>query len=293
MNCPICSHGESSSFLQVKDYTVSNEVFHLVQCIQCKFVYTDQPPAQDEIGKYYQSSDYISHTDSKKGLFNQVYQLVRNISLKHKFNLLKSSTDQKNGQLLDYGCGTGAFLKYAKNKGWNVVGMEPDEGAREKASLLLGTPVSSPSHLNHLISNSFDAISLWHVLEHVHDLHDTLDEFKRLLKNNGILIVAVPNHSSWDAKYYKQYWAAYDVPRHLYHFTPDSIDRLLTVKGFSKMSIKSMWFDSFYVSMLSEKYKTGRIRILHALFSGLLSNIFSLFSPGTCSSQIYLYRAKD
>ncbi len=293
MSCPICSHTESSSFLEVKDYTVSNQLFHLVQCSQCKFVYTNHPPAQQEIGKYYQSSDYISHTDSNKGLFNQVYQLVRNISLKRKFNLLQSSAQRKQGNLLDYGCGTGAFLKYAKKKGWNVMGMEPDEGAREKASLLIGSPVSSPSDLKDLPSNSFDVITLWHVLEHVHDLHDTLDAFKRLLKQDGTLVVAVPNLSSWDASFYKEYWAAYDVPRHLYHFTPDTMHRLLTDKGISKIAIKPMWFDSFYVSMLSEKYKTGQIRPLHALFNGLKSNIFSLFSPGTCSSQIYLYRLKS
>jgi 2-polyprenyl-3-methyl-5-hydroxy-6-metoxy-1,4-benzoquinol methylase len=273
----------------VKDYTVSNEIFHLVKCIQCGFLYTDRPPGQQEIGKYYQSSDYISHTDSKQGLFNQVYQVVRNISLQHKFNLLKSSTHHKKGNLLDYGCGTGAFLKFVQDQGWSAMGMEPDDGAREKASLLLGSPVSSPSQLKELPSNSFDAITLWHVLEHVHDLHETLEVFKRLLKQNGVLVIAVPNHSSWDATYYKQYWAAYDVPRHLYHFTPETIHRLLIDKGFSKVATKPMWFDAFYVSMLSEKYKSGRIRLLSACVIGWISNCIAFFQPGRCSSQIYVY----
>ena len=273
----------------MKDYTVSNEIFHLVKCIQCGFLYTDRPPGQQEIGKYYQSSDYISHTDSKQGLFNQVYQVVRNISLQHKFNLLKSSTHHKKGNLLDYGCGTGAFLKFVQDQGWSAMGMEPDDGAREKASLLLGSPVSSPSQLKELPSNSFDAITLWHVLEHVHDLHETLEVFKRLLKQNGVLVIAVPNHSSWDATYYKQYWAAYDVPRHLYHFTPETIHRLLIDKGFSKVATKPMWFDAFYVSMLSEKYKSGRIRLLSACMIGWISNCIAFFQPGRCSSQIYIY----
>lgn len=289
MSCPICSHGESRSFLEVKDYTVSNEIFDLVKCIQCGFLYTDRPPGQQEIGKYYQSSDYISHTDSKQGLFNQAYQFVRNISLQHKFNLLKSSTHQKKGNLLDYGCGTGAFLKFVQDQGWSVMGMEPDDGAREKASLLLGSPVSSPSQLKELPSNSIDAITLWHVLEHVHDLHETLEVFKRLLKQNGVLVIAVPNHTSWDATYYKQYWAAYDVPRHLYHFTPETIHRLLIDKGFSKVATKPMWFDAFYVSMLSEKYKSGRIRLLTACMIGWISNCIAFFQPGRCSSQIYIY----
>jgi 2-polyprenyl-3-methyl-5-hydroxy-6-metoxy-1,4-benzoquinol methylase len=274
----------------VKDYRISNEIFYLVKCIQCGFLYTDRPPGQQEIGKYYQSSDYISHTDSKQGLFNQVYQFVRNISLQHKFNLLKSSTHQKKGNLLDYGCGTGAFLKFVQDKGWSSMGMEPDDGAREKASLLLGSPVSSPSQLKKLPSNSFDAITLWHVLEHVHDLHETLELFKRLLKQSGVLVIAVPNHSSWDARYYKQYWAAHDVPRHLYHFTPETIHRLLIDKGFSKVATKPMWFDAFYVSMLSEKYKSGRIKLLSACMIGWISNCNAFFQPGRCSSQIYIYK---
>jgi len=290
VNCTICSHDHASSFLHVKDYTVSNETFHLMRCDHCGYVYTDHPPTMQEIGRYYDSSDYISHTDSSKGIFNKVYQFVRNISVAQKFNLIGSYSNLKSGHLLDYGCGTGAFLKFAKQKKWTVMGMEPDEAARAKASGAIGSSVLSPSALNELIPKTFDAITLWHVLEHVHALHETLDAFKSILKENGILVIAVPNHTSWDAQHYQQFWAAYDVPRHLHHFTPQSMHQLLTEKGFFKIAMRPMWFDSFYVSMLSEKYKSGSINMVPAILNGIISNFFALFQPGKCSSQIYIYR---
>ena len=290
MNCTICSHDHASSFLHVKDYTVSNETFHLMRCDHCGYVYTDDPPTMQEIGRYYDSSDYISHTDSSKGVFNKIYQFVRNISVAQKFNLICSYTNLKSGHLLDYGCGTGAFIKFAKQKKWTVMGMEPDEAARAKASVAIGSSVLSPSALNELIPKTFDAITLWHVLEHVHALHETLDAFKSILKKNGILVIAVPNHTSWDAQHYQQFWAAYDVPRHLHHFTPQSMHQLLTEKGFFKIAMRPMWFDSFYVSMLSEKYKSGSINMIPAILNGIISNFLALFQPGKCSSQIYIYR---
>jgi 2-polyprenyl-3-methyl-5-hydroxy-6-metoxy-1,4-benzoquinol methylase len=290
VNCPICSHHHTTSFHVVKDYTVSHEVFQLVRCNQCGFLFTENPPAIHEIGRYYDSAEYISHTDSKKGLFNQVYQSVRNFSIGQKLRLVQSYTNSQKGELLDFGCGTGSFLRFTKDKGWNVIGMEPDKAAREKASTLLGSSVLSPEELLHLSSNKFDVITLWHVLEHVHALHETLENFRKILNQDGILVIAVPNHASWDAKHYRHHWAAYDVPRHLYHFTPDTIHRLLTDKGFSKLGMKPMWFDSFYVSMLSEKYKTGRIRFFSGMLIGLISNINAMLQPGRCSSQIYIYK---
>jgi len=261
-----------------------------MRCDHCGYVYTDDPPTMQEIGRYYDSSDYISHTDSSKGIFNKIYQFVRNISVAQKFNLIGSYTNLKSGHLLDYGCGTGAFIKFAKQKKWTVMGMEPDEAARAKASVAIGSSVLSPSALNELIPKTFDAITLWHVLEHVHALHETLDAFKSILKKNGILVIAVPNHTSWDAQHYQQFWAAYDVPRHLHHFTPQSMHQLLTEKGFFKIAMRPMWFDSFYVSMLSEKYKSGSINLFPAILNGIISNFLALFQPGKCSSQIYIYR---
>lgn len=291
MNCPICLHERSTVYLKVKDYTVSNEIFELIKCSNCDFIFTNNPPPIQIIGKYYQSDAYISHTDSNEGMFNKLYQWVRLFSLQRKLNLVKQFSLMKTGVLLDYGCGTGSFLHFMKSYGWRVAGMEPDAAARKKASSLIADEVCSPDRMNDIESNHFDVITLWHVLEHAHHLHDVIESLKRVLKKNSILIVAVPNHLSWDAKHYKEHWAAYDVPRHLYHFNPNSMHALLSSHGFSKIAVHPMWFDAFYVSLLSEKYKTGKIRILPAIINGLISNFIAFKTPGRCSSQIFIYRS--
>jgi SAM-dependent methyltransferase len=288
--CPVCSSFVSDHFLAVKDHTVSGEVFELVKCSECSFVFTANPPSKSYIGPYYQSTSYISHTDSKKGLFDNVYQFIRSVTLKGKRRLIESVTKSEKCRILDYGCGTGAFLKEMRSNGWEIAGIEPDSGAREKASLLTGLEIQDTSSLDTFQSASMDAISLWHVLEHVHDLEHVLTRFHEILSNQGVLLIAVPNRISYDAKHYSAYWAAYDVPRHLYHFTPHTMDILLTQYGFTKESIKPMWFDSFYVSLLSEKYRNGKMNVLSAFLVGLQSNLKALIKPGTCSSQIYIYR---
>lgn len=290
MVCPVCSSDSSQFYLRVKDFTVSTNYFELNRCSECAFIFTKDPPGKDAIGKYYKSNEYISHTDSSKGWMNKVYQLVRNFTILQKIQLLKKYTGLQSGNLLDYGCGTGAFLQHAQHTGWEVTGIEPDEIAMKRASDLTGKQIYAPHELAELPDTAFDVITLWHVLEHVHDLHATIEQFKRILKKHGILVIAVPNHFSWDAKYYQAYWAAYDVPRHLYHFDPVTIDILLSKHGFNRKAIKPMWFDSFYVALLSEKYKQGKTNPLVALFIGLVSNIRAIFQSGTCSSQIYIYK---
>ena len=288
--CPVCSSFNTVHYLSVKDFTVSLETFELLKCSNCSFVFTGSPPSKSEIGRYYQSTSYISHTDSKKGIFDNVYQLIRAITLKGKRKLIENELIGRKGRILDYGCGTGAFLKEMVDNEWKIAGIEPDLGAREKASLLTGIEIKDTNFLDLLEPESIDAISLWHVLEHVHDLEYVLMKFQKILVSNGVLLIAVPNRMSYDAIHYSAYWAAYDVPRHLYHFTPDTIDPLLTKCGFTKSSIKPMWFDSFYVSLLSEKYKKGKMNVFSAIAIGLISNLKALFKPGTCSSQIYIYQ---
>ena len=293
MNCPVCNQNAANAYLQVKDYTVSNKLFELVKCQSCGFVYTLNPPDKNQIGLYYQSDAYISHTDSKKGLFNKVYQFVRNYSIGQKLKLVEKYSNRSIGTILDYGCGTGTFLHCMKINGWHVTGIEPDPSAQKKASELISQQVFNPDHLKSLESNSFDVVTLWHVLEHVHELQSTVAELKRILKQHSLLVIAVPNHLSWDAIHYQEHWAAYDVPRHLYHFNPASIDQLLLSHGFSRKSIRPMWFDAFYVSLLSEKYRHGSIRVFPALIKGFISNIRALIKPGTCSSQIFIYQSTN
>jgi 2-polyprenyl-3-methyl-5-hydroxy-6-metoxy-1,4-benzoquinol methylase len=291
--CPICGGIEVFERLVVKDHSVSGEIFQLFTCRTCEALYTLNPPAPDQIGVYYQSDAYISHTDSNKGLFNKVYQRVRKFALTNKRKLIEHHDAGKaQGKILDYGCGTGAFLQEMKLAGWDVTGLEPDESARNRASSLINQTIYEPTLLESMPSGSYQVITLWHVLEHVHDLHETVARLADLMADNGLMIIAVPNHLSYDAQHYGQYWAAYDVPRHLYHFNPQSLKHLLSSYGLEINRILPMWFDSFYVSLLSEKYRSGKMRIISAIWQGISSNVKALIRPGTCSSQIYLIKKK-
>ena len=187
-------------------------------------------------------------------------------------------TGKQSGKLLDVGAGTGAFVHTMKLAGWEVTGLEPDETARKNAVNKYGIDLLSPDHLFQFNAAQFDAVTMWHVLEHVHELHKYLEQFQQILKPGGALIIAVPNYTSYDAKVYKDNWAAYDVPRHLYHFSPKSMEKLGQAKGFILTDTKPMWFDSFYVSMLSEQYKNGSGNLPGALWSGMLSNLKTLFN---------------
>jgi 2-polyprenyl-3-methyl-5-hydroxy-6-metoxy-1,4-benzoquinol methylase len=286
--CPLCGNAQISSTLSVKDYSISQETFQLKKCNSCTFLFTTPVPDQDTIGRYYASDVYISHTDSNKGVIEQLYQLVRKRTLAGKRKLIASLTQREKGSILDYGCGTGAFLHEMNLNGWEAHGIEPDAGARAKAEQLIGSAVGLPSELKHLPTQAYDVVTMWHVLEHVHDLNGTIQELKRLLKPEGKLFVAVPNHQSFDAKHYGSHWAAYDVPRHLHHFSPDTMKSLMERHGLKIVVKKGMWFDSFYVSMLSEKYKAGKINYFKAFFIGLVSNLIAFLKVEKCSSLIYV-----
>lgn len=286
--CSVCGSTQFSEVFSVNDFSISKEAFVLNSCVQCGFLFTADAPNQSNIGRYYQSDFYISHTDGSKGLIEKLYQLVRKKTLVGKRNLVAGISRKQKGNILDYGCGTGAFLNEMKTSGWQVSGIEPDSGARKRAEQLVGSTIGLPEELAVLSSSQYDIITMWHVLEHVHELNWTIDQLKRLLKDDGKLFVAVPNHQSFDARHYGSFWAAYDVPRHLYHFSPNTISLLMERHGLKVISKKAMWFDSFYVSMLSEKYKSGKINYLKAVCIGLISNLITVFNREKCSSLIYV-----
>jgi len=288
LNCPVCQATPVKQVLTAKDYTVSGEQFEIWECDRCHLRFTQNIPIADSIGRYYSSSNYISHSNTSKGLVNRLYHLVRKITLRQKKNLLQSATGSSTGALLDIGAGTGAFASYMQSQGWSVSALEPDETARRIARETNGISLLPSDQLFQLAPDSFDAITLWHVLEHVHTLHEYIDRLKALLKQNGKLFIAVPNYTSYDAQHYNNFWAAYDVPRHLYHFSPTSMEKLLTGHGLDLVAIKPMWYDSFYVSLLSEKYKTGNGSLLKGGWTGLLSNIKTIFRKDRCSSLIYI-----
>jgi 2-polyprenyl-3-methyl-5-hydroxy-6-metoxy-1,4-benzoquinol methylase len=286
--CPCCNNESIAKAISAKDHTVSNEVFEIWHCNVCTARFTQKVPGKNEIEKYYQSEDYISHSDTKKGFVNSLYHRVRKRTLHAKRKTVEKFTKLSTGRVLDIGSGTGAFLNTMNKAGWDVTGVEPDETARENAKKLYGLSLQPPQELFNLPTQSFDAITMWHVLEHVHELHEYMDQLKKLLKPNGCIFIAVPNYTSYDEKVYKEFWAAYDVPRHLYHFSPKSITQLLLQHGLQLKDIKPMWYDSFYVSMLSEKYMTGKNNFLKAGWTGCVSNCRAIFNKETCSSLIYI-----
>jgi 2-polyprenyl-3-methyl-5-hydroxy-6-metoxy-1,4-benzoquinol methylase len=288
--CPLCKGRDISEALSAKDYTVSGEVFEVWHCNTCSARFTQNVPGINEIQKYYKSENYISHSNIKKGFINALYHFVRSRTLNSKKNIIKKFTGLSYGKVLDIGAGTGAFLKTMHNAGWIVTGVEPDESARENARSLYNFNLKNADSFFGLPVDNYDAITLWHVLEHVHELHKYLGQLKALLKTNGCIFIAVPNYTCYDEKVYKEFWAAYDVPRHLYHFSPASITQLLLQHGLQLAEIKPMWYDSYYVSMLSEKYKTGRSNFLRACWSGFVSNWKALFDKEKCSSLIYVIK---
>jgi len=282
---------ETTHYLTCKDYTVTNKIFDLLYDKELDMLETFPQPRKEELLGYYESDDYISHTDSKKSGTDKLYQFVKKISLGSKLKLINSfKTSDKN--LLDVGCGTGDFLLTCKNNGWKVTGVEPNPKAKISAENKLTVESASEiySEINQLKNEAqFDVITLWHVLEHVPNLETYISTLKLLLKPNGILIIAVPNFKSYDANYYKQFWAAFDVPRHLWHFSKKSIQGLFAKQEMSVVKILPMVFDSFYVSLLSEKYKNGKSNFLKAFYIGLVSNIKAIGTK-EYSSLIYIIK---
>lgn len=282
--CPGCTSTQNNSYLSVKDHFLSKEKFSLMLCKQCDLLFTHPRPDISLIGNYYKSEDYVSHSSTKKGLVNRIYNLVRSYTLNKKIKLIASLTNGKN--LLDIGAGTGHFLNKAKSAGFQVTGLEPDDDARKMAATLNNVDLLPIDELSNIPAASKDIVTMWHVLEHVYNLTADLKSISTLVKENGVLIIAVPNYTSYDAQYYKADWAAYDVPRHLYHFSPKSIIHLVEKFGFTHEQTLPMKFDSYYVSMLSEKYKGGNLA--HAIKTGFVSNAKA--DSDRWSSQIYVFR---
>lgn len=274
--------------LALKDYSVSKEEFELKINEEFGFLETIPQPSKEDLPRYYESEDYISHTDTKRNLFEKVYHMVRSISLKRKLKLINTlSKDSK--MLLDVGCGTGDFLLTAKQNGWNVKGIEPNPQAREIANSKTNNAVSNIESLLDLEKQSFDVITLWHVLEHLPNLKEHIQLFQSLLKPNGRLVIAVPNYKSYDATYYKSFWAAYDVPRHLWHFSRTSISKLFSKYDMEVEETLPMKFDAFYVSLLSQKHKTGKMNPILSFWVGWRSNMKALTSK-EYSSLIYVLK---
>jgi 2-polyprenyl-3-methyl-5-hydroxy-6-metoxy-1,4-benzoquinol methylase len=278
---------EDKSFITVKDFSVSGESFSLLLNEEYQILKTHPQPTLDKLGSYYEFEDYISHTDGKRTLFEKMYHFIKRKAIRDKVKLINSYQPVK-GRILDIGAGTGDFLLECKNQNWDILGIEPNDKAK---GIALGKGIKFGDTIEKLESNSFDVITMWHVLEHVPDVEHQVSELKRLLKPSGTIIIAVPNFKSYDANHYKEFWAAYDVPRHLWHFSKTAIEKLFDKQNMNLEDIKPMWFDSFYVSLLSEKYKTGKMNFISGFFIGLISNVSGFFKK-EFSSHIYVLKNK-
>lgn len=286
--CPLCGSVEIEHIRPVKDHFLSQEVFELTHCTECDLLFTNPRPTRSEISQYYQSAEYISHSNKTQSITSLLYKTVRSYTLRKKYELLTKFIDNNSTvKHLDYGCGTGHFIQYTSRKGWNSYGFEPDHTARNSSEKEVKTLIYS--NLKHISTNYYDVITLFHVLEHVHDLNQTLEHLISRLTNNGIIVLALPNHEAYDASYYQDFWAGYDVPRHLYHFNRNSVKHLAKIYGLKIAHTEPMKFDSFYVSMLSEKYKGNNASLIKGLKTGLISNKSALKTKDF-SSIIYILR---
>jgi 2-polyprenyl-3-methyl-5-hydroxy-6-metoxy-1,4-benzoquinol methylase len=289
--CPICQGTNFAFHLTCTDHSVSHETFRLLRCTSCELLITTPRPPEGDLHKYYVSQAYTSHINQGKSALDRTYLFARQFTLKWKLSLLQKYSAQKE-TLLDFGCGVGEFLKIAERNGWKTAGVEPSPVARQNADPIIAKNIRSSLHDILPSPNSFDAITAWHVLEHVHTLNETLESLTHLLASDGTIFIAVPNYNSWDARHYKNYWAAYDVPRHLWHFNIHSMTRLLSAHTLKVVSIVPMRLDAFYVSLLSEKYKNGAINasaLTKTVVNGVRSN-YSARNNTEYSSLIYIVR---
>lgn len=288
--CPVCNGHRLSVFLEIPDYFLSGDVFPLSECLDCGMLFTNPRPEDEMLGAYYKSDDYVSHSNTKKGLMFRIYHLVRKYNFAQKFRMISTLSPGK--KILDVGCATGGFLGYFKKRGWQGCGIEPDAAARRVAIETEGLEVFDEDGLRSLPAKSFDVITMWHVLEHVPAPRERMQQLEALLKDDGLLVVAVPNPASFDAAHYGKFWAGYDVPRHLLHFKPKVAREFFTNVNFELIGIRPMKFDAYYVSLLSEKYKNGKVSFPNALKIGWTSNRRAKKNENNFSSLIYLLRKK-
>jgi SAM-dependent methyltransferase len=290
--CPVCGHSVSGGEVVCTDFFLTGEHFPLLLCEGCGLRITGTAPDADAIGPYYQSAEYVSHSNTRKGFTNRLYHLVRTIMLERKYKLVKKSSGLSAGSLLDIGAGTGYFPEIMKKKGWSVTGTEKSDSARTFAADNREMQLLPEDGLWSLPDGTFDVITLWHVMEHLHDLEKYWGKIASLIKTKGCLIIALPNPESYDASFYREYWAAWDVPRHLWHFSPENIQQIAGKYGFILKNTVRMPFDAFYVSILSEKYKKTTAPVIMGIITGTMSWLTSLLHIHKSSSLIYVFRMK-
>jgi len=288
--CPLCNSPDIAHHLMCRDHFLSGEEFELVKCSSCSFVFTQDHPDENHSEKYYDSAEYASHHADNKGPLNKIYRIVRGIMLRRKRKLIRNITGKDKGKLLDIGSGSGHFLLEMKKSGWDVSGIEINNKARNLSVNMFNLNVIAPEYLNSLHSEIYDCITLWHVLEHFHEPFSYAHEIYRLLKPGGICITAIPNCTSYDAEHFSVFWAAWDVPRHIWHFNPDNFKLFMEKTGLNLFKIKSLPFDVFYISVLSEKYRGRRLYFITGILISFTFFVRALYHKSRSSSLLYILR---
>ena len=287
--CPWCGSEKAQINLWLKDEFLTKEDFHICECLNCGLLYTMPRPDKDKIGLYYKSEAYFSHQENKKGFIPKVYEQVKSINLKHKYRLATSG--MQPGKLLDIGCGVGDFLHTAEMHGWECIGVEPSEDAKAIAQKRMKGKIITSEELEGFPDGAFDVITMWHVLEHVDDLKWQVTQLQRLVKPSGRVVIAVPNYKSYDGQYYKEHWAAYDVPRHLNHFNRITLSKIFKTSGLELVMMDKLKWDAYYISYLSEQYRHHSLPLVHGLYRGFISNCKARRS-GEWSSLVYVFERK-
>ncbi len=287
--CPWCGSEKAQINLWLKDDFLSKEDFHICECLNCGLQYTMPRPPKDKIGNYYKSEEYYSHQENKKGFIPKLYEAVKKVNLRKKYRL--ATKDLAEGKLLDIGCGVGDFIHRAEEKRWECMGVEPSEEAKVIAKKRIKANIINSEELEQIPDNTFDLITMWHVLEHVDDLKWQVEQLQRLIKPNGRIVIAVPNYKSHDGKFYKEHWAAYDVPRHLNHFNKQTITKIFKSKGLQLKKTDKLIWDAYYISYMSEQYRIHKFPLLRGVFQGLVSNCKARKS-GEWSSMVYVFEAQ-
>lgn len=283
--CPSCGSNQIEKGETIKDHFYSKEDFQIANCLECGLLFTQNRPDKESIGIYYDSTNYVSHDSSKKSLLTWVYQQARKYMLKKKFQIIRPFKPELS-RILDYGAGDGHFVEYLLQLGKKAEGIEPSEMARhnfEKRNnkkLFAGLNNLEPSQL-------FQVITLWHVLEHIHDLNPTMELLLSHLESKGIIVIAVPNQKSIDKKEFGANWAAWDVPRHLYHWDEKSLSCFMEKFGLKRIYINQLPLDPFYIGLVSAKYADKNSLV--GLYQGLRSYFHGKNNPSEGSTLLTIW----
>ena len=288
--CPWCKSEKTQFHLWLKDEFLTQEDFQIYECLKCGLLFTEPRPEKSVIGKYYKSDEYYSHQENKTGFIPKLYESVKSVNLKKKYKMATEGIAK--GRVLDIGCGVGDFLHTMEQNGWDAVGIEPSEDAKAIAKKRIKAQIFDTEAQETLPDNSFDLITMWHVLEHVDDLHWQLKQLEHLIKPNGRVVIAVPNYKSYDGDFYKEKWAAYDVPRHLNHFNQEALVKLFKVNNLTHVKTEKLIWDAYYISYMSENYKHHSFPLIRGAYRGLLSNLKARRS-GEWSSLVYVFEKKQ